>query len=76
MNRTTTRLFSRSRASGRILPFLPLLVLVSIFLPLPLVVLPILLFISLIVLPRAAPREFRFIPVRFLIPPPLRSPPV
>jgi hypothetical protein len=74
MNRVT-RLPSRSRASGKILPFLPLFVLISVFFPLPFVVLPVLFFISLVILPRAAPREFRFCAVRFLSPPPLRSPP-
>jgi O-antigen ligase len=74
MNRTT-RSLTRTRASAGWLPFLPFLVLLSVFLPLPFVVLPVLFFISLIILPRAAPREFRFIPLGFLSPPPLRSPP-
>jgi hypothetical protein len=74
MNRTT-RPLSRSRVSGGRPSFLPFLVLLAVFVPLPFIVLPVLLFISLAILPRAAPRQFRFISVRFLSPPPLRSPP-
>jgi hypothetical protein len=61
--------------SGSVRPFLPLLILISIFLPLPLLVLPMLFFISLVLQPRAAPAVNQTVPVRFIDLPSLRSPP-
>ncbi|MEN6310566.1 MAG: hypothetical protein ABFD80_03415 [Acidobacteriota bacterium] len=60
---------------GAALPFLPLLALLAVFLPLPLVLLPVLFFISLVLHSRAAPAVNEAVPVRFLSPPSLRSPP-
>ncbi len=52
-----------------------LCILISIFLPLPLILLPVLLAISLVVVSRAGPPRPVLLPVRFASPPALRSPP-
>lgn len=75
MNRKAGSLSQRS-CPGGILAFLPLLILVSIFLPLPFIWLPVLFFIFLVLHPRAAPPGKATVPVRFSSgPPSLRSPP-
>jgi flagellar biosynthesis component FlhA len=74
MNRKPGAMRFRS-FSGGIHPFLPFLILFSIFLPLPFFLLPILLSISLVILSRAAPLENPAPLVRFLDPASPRSPP-
>ncbi len=71
MIRLTSCRFSR----GGIHPFFPFLILLSVLIPLPLFLLPVLLFVSLIVQSRAAPAQAPVFLVRRQDPPALRSPP-
>lgn len=69
--RLTSCRFSR----GGVHPFFALLILLSVFLPLPFLVLPVLLFISLIMRSGSAPPLAQAFAVRRPDPPALRSPP-
>lgn len=60
---------------GGVLPFLPMLILTAVFLPLPLVVLPVLFLISFVLQPRAAPCTCPAAAATFAGPSSLRSPP-
>ena len=74
MNKTTGPVNGRGFCRGP-LAFVPLFILVSLFLPLPLFMASVLLSLSLVIHSRAGPLCSPVPSGRFPDPPPLRSPP-